>query len=271
MREMSQEAGPALPPITVRSVTTLLTRPALRAQESARSTLAARAYALSTPSPQPAPKPIGLKFSLIWKLKWLNEHKEPLWRLSLNGFPGRHLLHSCPCGGHHPSSFPSSQRALAWRDHHYWLCPLAQAIVSSISKALLPPLNITLECHHFWLLSPPHTSIHEGVWSVIATAAIAAMDTARRYMIKCHLEDTERHSSQHLITDFFHLTHPTHVRISPLSRASRFAASRFWALVRDFAELNPSVPSSWVEEKTKLQGHPILSSADGQTLVFEPP
>ena len=101
-----------------------------------------------------------------------------------------------------------------------------------------------------------------------------AMDSARRYMIKCHLEDVDQPQAQSLITDFFHSSQPslpTPVRLSPLSRASRFATFRLWALVRDYADLNPLVPSSWVADKLKLHGHPILSSIDGTSLVFEPP
>ena len=273
MCEMSQPNGPALAPLSVRSATALLTRPALAAQAVARSTFIARANANSQ-HPSSLQNPKADLFSRVWKLRWLNDHKEPIWRLSLNGIPGRHLLHSCPCGGHHPPSIHQAERSLAWRDHHYWLCPLAQTIVSSISQALPNTHNINLECHHIWLLSPPHHSIHQGVWSVVATAAIAAMDSARRYMIKCHLEDVDQPQAQSLITDFFHSSQPslpTPVRLSPLSRASRFATFRLWALVRDYADLNPLVPSSWVADKLKLHGHPILSSIDGTSLVFEPP
>ena len=106
---------------------------------------------------------------------------------------------------------------------------------------------------------------------MIASAAIAAMDSARRYMVKCHLEDQP--SSQRLITDFFSHAHSSanpSVRLTPLSRASHFAVFRLWTLVRDFADLNPRIPSHW-QALDKLHGHPILLSIDGQTLVYEPP
>ena len=100
------------------------------------------------------------------------------------------------------------------------------------------------------------------------------MDSARRYMIKCHLEDVNQPQAQSLITDFFHSSQPsqpTPVRLSPLNRASRFATFRLWALVRDYADLTPLVPATWFADKLKLHGHPILSSIDGTSLVFEPP
>ena len=260
-----------LQPLTVSSATSLLIRPHIAAQMLVRSTYISRALQLGLNQPTSLPNPSSLTSSLtkVWKLTWLNVHKEPLYRLSINAIAGRHLLHTCPCRGHNPANFPPSERALAWRDHHFWMCPIPQAIISALSAALPPSLNITLECQHLWLLSPPHPSIHDGVWSVIATAAIAAMDSARRYMIKLHLN----RDPQRLITDFFRpsgtLLRPF-VSHAPLARASRFAVYRFWALVRDFADLNPHIPSHW-RALDKLPGHPFLSSIDGQTLVYEPP
>lgn len=269
---IQQPQNQDLQPVSVKSATSILIKPALAAQISARATFISRAVNLGLHPPITSPTPTAFSSSLtrVWKLTWLNHHKEPLFRLSLNGFPGRHLLHPCPCGGHVPSSSPTVDRALAWRDHHFWLCPVAQAIVVALAAALPASLCITLECRHLWLLSPPHPSLHADVWSVIATAAIAAMESARRYMVKVHLNHDY---SQQLITNFFRPSDPSHpplVNVSPLSRASRFAVFRFWALIRDFVDLNTLIPSHW-RALDKLQGHPILSSLDGKTLLFEPP
>ena len=267
------EIGGVSRPLTVKSATSLLTLPYRIKRNEAHALYAERAVAndlLPFGSEITRLQPFLKALQLVWKTPWLNVHKEPLWRLAINGIPGRHLHHDCPCSQHKPCSFPSDKRSIAWRDHHFWSCPLPQSLFSVISQSLSFPI----QCHHVWLLHTPHHTMHRGAWSIMATAAIAALDSARRYLIKCHLEDHDQDDGQTLITDFFTPTSspssPARTCRSPLERAQRFAVERFWALLQDFADLHPTIPSTWTNVQL-LRGHPIFSSPDGSSLVFKPP
>jgi len=80
--------------------------------------------------------------SSVWALKWENKHKEVLWRLVYDGFPTAARMHKtdrpCACGVIMPD----------WQ-HHFWSCPVAQAVVQTV-RAQLPPEVAVLQVH-LWL------------------------------------------------------------------------------------------------------------------------
>lgn len=121
----------------------------------------------------------------VWKLPWDNRWKEAWWRLLLGGLPGAGghgvcLRGACPCGWALPNFFDAQQGAAAQQAHVMWECIPAQA-VRALLQHHLPPSTPLLP-HHLWLLSPPHPSVHPGVWAVVGLAALHAIYSARSYM-----------------------------------------------------------------------------------------
>jgi hypothetical protein len=180
----------------------------------------------------------------LWSMRWENERKEPFWRLVYNAFPTAARLHvnqPCCCGA----------AATADRQHHFWDCPVAQAVISTISGAasVQQPLEAPLSKASIWLARAPAT-VYNGVWDVVCLAAVAAMDHGRRCM---YALSTGPPSAT-----------PFHVI------ASRSAVARFWSLLADFVSLR-CVPASW---RNSLQpGHPFITfdPASGTFQVARPP
>ena len=69
----------------------------------------------------------------LWQLPWENSHKEALWRLAVDGVPLLGNTHiggvpaACKCGMDLGGASP--------RLHHFWACPVAQAVVGAVSGA----------------------------------------------------------------------------------------------------------------------------------------
>lgn len=156
----------------------------------------------------------------LWQIPWENCHKEPFWRLVYDAFPTAarmHLDQPCLCGG-----------APADLEHHFWACPVAAAVTTSISAAILEhrpaaaaaPITVS----QLWLGRPPH-GVHEGVWHVVCLAAIEAMDSGRRRMYAMSVAPNP---------------HPPSI----VATCGRHAVARFWSLLADFVALR-RVPSRW--------------------------
>jgi hypothetical protein len=120
----------------------------------------------------------------VWKLPWEAEYKDTLWRLAVNGIQGAGgagicFARSCPCG--------YAMTPYHWRHNHshlhhlhsFWSCPVAVAIRRQLETHLNTP---QLSRSALWLLTPPTHHINTGVWQVVCTAAISAMDLGRRCM-----------------------------------------------------------------------------------------
>lgn len=270
-------------PLTVKSATTLQIRGRLENQRVARQAYARCALAeggggLGGGGGQPQPplamavRDFEVALKVLWRVPWANVHKEHLWRLSVNGVRGAggHGLsspHPCPCGwAGPPDADLPEQKAFAWRSHNFWSCPVAMAVTAEILRSL--PSPATLTCAHVWLLRPPSSSVHAGVWGVVAAAAIAAMSFGRKNLIRLHLRQQEElGAGQTLITDYF----PVVAGAPPasiLDRACRRAAGWFWCLLQDFASLQPDIPSGW--GAGPLSSHPFLvvdSSAPSKRII----
>jgi hypothetical protein len=130
----------------------------------------------------------------LWKLRWDNHYKEVYWRVVLNGvataarMPGV-LRHACLCGYNCPDCV-----------HHFWSCPIAQAVVQTIVDQLSPawcthtPGTAPLLMQHIWLMQPPQGSrvVHTCVWRVVCLAAFNAMDVGRRAANQQHVLDRQQ-------------------------------------------------------------------------------
>ena len=179
--------------------------------------------------PPPTATVLGLLPDL-WSLRWDNNIKEIYWRLIYNGLPtADHIANSppCCCGQSTPD-----------RLHHFWTCPVAAAVIQVIANKLSPPQRAFLSCSALWLaVPPPH--IHRGVWYVVCLAAIAAMDSARRWQANPRLKQR-----------------PT------LHSLTNFAIARFWDLLQDFCSC-ALPPMHWYPqhglESAVPFGHPIIS------------
>jgi len=192
----------------------------------------------------PADELLGL-LRRLWRVRWENQHKEPFWRLVYNALPTAARLHldqPCRCGA----------AAAADRHHHFWECPIAQAVVAAISTASaatgqLPPAA-PLSKPSIWLARAP-AAVHSGVWDVVSLSAIAAMDHGRRRMYALSLGPPP----------------PTPLHIT----ASRSAVARFWVLLTDFVAQRCS-PASWRD--TLPPGHPFIcfDPASGTFVVNRP-
>lgn len=161
-------------------------------------------------------------FRRLWRLRWSNELKEPFWRLVYDALPTAarmHQGHPCLCGG-----------TPADREHHYWACPVAQAVVDTVSTAAgrLQPLAAPLAPANVWLARPP-SGVHAGVWDVVCLAVVAAMDHGRRRM--------------------YAVSHGPAIpppAASIVELCGRSAVARFWSHLSDFVALG-CVPAAWRE------------------------
>ena len=105
----------------------------------------------------------------------------------------------------------------------------------------------TVTCAHLWLLRPPDGVTHSGVWGVVAAAAIAAMHSGRKNLVRLHLKQEELVGvGQTVMTDFFPIVSGSPLP-SVMQRATRWAAAWFWCLLQDFTCSQRGIPSQWAE------------------------
>jgi hypothetical protein len=114
----------------------------------------------------------------LWHLPWENGRKEVFWRLAYDALPTAARMHRdqpCECGsGPRPD-----------RHHHFWACPVAQAVVAAVQAALAaaapPPAEqpAPLLPANIWLARAP-PGLDARVWGVVCLAAVEAMNRGRR-------------------------------------------------------------------------------------------
>lgn len=185
-------------------------------------------------------------FKQAWRLPWHNHCKETFWRLAVQGVPwaGGHGLvppAACQCGWDSDRGQATSVQALAWREHCFWSCPIAQGVVAHMQAAL--PTGPSLQRKHVWLLESPDDFVVRGdVWLVVCLAALSAMHLGRRVLYAMSVQDQASQGEvqglrQASLEELWHLSvqsqelAPTQ---SPVHRARCRAAAEFWALLQDF-------------------------------------
>ncbi len=201
------------------------------------------------------------------RLSWDNKRKEVFWRLAVNGVSaaGGHdvvLSGLCPCGrAPDPPAGLSASPGLLGRSHCFWHCRVADAVVTAVRVGLAAGGCDAgaLECAHLWLLEPPAATVHPCAWSVVAVAAICAMEYGRRRMWAMHLGATDTPAAgQTLITDFLHTLTAGPAPADHAERASRTAVATFWKYLQDFVS-DGAVPPTWATDtKLALPSHPFL-------------
>jgi hypothetical protein len=164
----------------------------------------------------------------LWKLPWDNSRKEVFWRLTLDGLPSAARMHmlgvSCDCGVIAPD-----------RQHHFWGCPVAQA-VTQVLQEQLPP-----QCHlqriNVWLCRPPSAALHVGVWQVVCLAAVISMNKGRQIMYKLSTSQPALLAQQRVVV------------------ACKVAVATFWDMLMDFVGVGLCNPL-WLLEVG--HAHPFL-------------
>jgi hypothetical protein len=282
--------------LTVRAGTALQQGPLLALRRGAHAVFIAAATGAPVAGVVPA-QHVALHATLqrAWALKWENQQKEVLWRMTVQGVRGvaAHglpTLHPCPCGGLAPGAC-----AAAALQHHFWSCPVAAAVVGELQRGwaagegALSALVPSLRREDVWLLAPPvrpsggqqQRRMHGGVWAVVCLAALTAMDHGRRALVSMHLarEEAGRREEQRrqqggggrqlsLYAAWGLPPPPPPPLPSLVPRAAGAAAARFWSLLADFAELGVA-HKSW--DSLAGEGHPYLVRHGEGVRVVVPP
>jgi hypothetical protein len=227
----------------------------------------------------------------VWHLPWHNCHKEVLWRLAVHGVPwaGGHDIvpaQPCSCGWQAPDPSNTHLASLAWREHCFWSCPVAQQVVDQLRRALPP--TVTVSRAHVWLLlSPNGIVVRPDVWMVVGLAALSAMLLGRR-VLHANLSAAAQQPQQ----SSDHLRQATLEEVLGVAslasqdgpagpdyvqQAGVRAAAEFWALLQDFACMHDGYfQGPWWEQGKRSSlplAHPFLAGCGvpGSVKVLVPP
>ena len=164
----------------------------------------------------------------LWRLPWDNRAKELFWRLTVDGKPTLARMHavgdSCACGAVAPG-----------RLHHYWECPVAEAVVRELSRCL--PRGVALHQVHVWVGRKPMQGLHGGVWLVVCQAALLAMDHGRAMLYRWRQQQRAGEAlPQRLVT-----------LQQRLQVAQQRAVATLWDRLHDFAGLG-LCPPQWLTQ-----------------------
>jgi hypothetical protein len=128
----------------------------------------------------------------LWRVSWELQHKEPMWRLVLQGVPGAggHGISTrapCACGWRVPEGLVGScpEGARLWRQHVFWDCPVARAVLAELQRGLrgarAEPVALTR--FDVWAMSPPlGLRLDAAAWAALCAAAVAAMAFGKRLL-----------------------------------------------------------------------------------------
>jgi hypothetical protein len=166
--------------VTVKTATAILMERQLSARHGLQLQFCqqARGLAAAVPSDE---NQLNELLPRLWKSPIRNAVKEPFWRLVVNALPTAQRRHShgesCVCG----APFPG-------RPHHFWVCPVAAAVVRDIQRRQLDAFAVTanrpiqqLSALNIWLAKVP-VGVLPWVWLMVCLAAIASMDHGRAAM-----------------------------------------------------------------------------------------
>ena len=171
-------------------------------------------------------------------MRWDNHYKEVYWRMTLDALPAAarlHGPHACPCAPAH-----AAPTDLA---HHFWSCPVAEAVCAELRGALGGQALLTRAA--VWLMAPP-PGVHASVWRVVCVAAVVAMRWGWLSLVGSRRAP--------LGTDL------------RVALACRVAATGFWDLLADYLERGRP-PRGWVRLPP---GHPFFAVVAGGVVVRRP-
>ena len=169
---------------------------------------------------QPGGHPLPLVTDVLarwWKVRVPNFYKEAAWRLTLDGHPTAARMQR-PAGAS-PSCCAACGVATPGFAHHFWSCPVADAVRGEVEAQLRAKgwlaADRRLRCAELWMGVKPHHALHRMVWDMVCLAAIHAMNAGRGCAWKV---------SHQLPT-------PDLVR----AVAVKVARATFWSVLADFA------------------------------------
>ena len=271
--------------LTVSDATTRLLRPTATARMAMQRRYVGTAHLLQPAAGPSEPALQGLRQGLaaLWRVRCSNEHKEILWRLTLQGVAGAggHAVPrtavACPC-----SNFicrpvgPDDRVACSWlqQRHAFWTCPIAQSVVRAVQAVLRdahPAWAGPLTPSHLWLLQPPPIPMLQPVvWALVCAVALAAVDRGRRFLWG-RLGDTNVAGPQQLtLRQAWGLDRQRAQAPAPvLQQAQRRAVADLWFRLRDTAHFTSPVPKSW--RSSVGPAHPFLGLDVGLQLRFTVP
>jgi hypothetical protein len=246
-----------MPAMTVRLFTAVQWQFASAAVSARHTAFVEAVQAMVGPGAQPVSQQELLRFLRgVWRLRWDNGRKEVVWRLVFDAFPTAARMHkddcACACGEAVPG----------WQ-HHFWGCPVAQAVVAAMQHQL-SVLAVQLQPVHLLLGRCPHPALHPGVWQVAVVAALLGMQKGMRVQAKWAIARAQGAVvPQHLVTS-----------AQRVQVASQLAVATLWDMLQDFVCLR-LYPHEWIIGVGVEQGvgpaHPFLAtglSAAGQQVLL---
>ncbi len=147
---------------------------------------------------------------------------------------------SCGCGVY-PAGQPGGPSP---RLHHFWACPVAQAVVDQLSITIVRPISRA----EVWLAQTLE-GVEQCVWDVVVLAAITTMEQGRRFMAATLAGDPQEAPGPSL-----------------LERAITRVVVDFWGRLRGFAALG--LPrKGWGQVGPR---HPFLRGVAGELQCARP-
>ena len=140
----------------------------------------------------------------------------------------------CACGGDVGDS-P--------RMHHFWACPIAQAVVGALSEVG----GVAVSRDALWLAVCPG-GLQQGVWDVVCLAALTAIERGRRYArtrVRAHGPAA-----------------------TLVQRACACAVADLWGRLSGFVSLQRVPKRGWASVPPE---HPFVGLIDGRRLVLNQP
>ncbi|PNW71794.1 hypothetical protein CHLRE_16g686641v5 [Chlamydomonas reinhardtii] len=194
----------------------------------------------------------------LWQeVRWERRHFETLWRLAIDAVPlpgNSHMplarREPCGCGQHgHGGAVAGAHAAAAPtpRQHHFWDCAVAKAVVAQINAHNPGPAPISQA--QLWLVQAP-PGFQQCVWDVVVMAALAATEHGR-----VRLRGMTRAAAA--------LGIQTAAAAAP---EAAVAVADFWSRLMQFAELG--VPHKGWDGIDAT--HPILAVVNGEMLCALP-
>jgi hypothetical protein len=229
----------------VKQLTLLQLQPLRAAREAKWADFLAEAGQGAPPDEAPTAAELRCLLRQLWKLRWDNQRKDVFWRLVLDGRPTAARMDmqadKCVCGVRVPG-----------RLHHYWQCPVAQAVVHALQREM-PQLQQQLLPVHVWVARAPAGWVHRGVWRVVALSAVLAMDKGRKLLYKWKQQQPHQQILQ---------TPQQQQQV-----AAAVAVATLWDMLADWVGLG-LYPATWALEVPA--GHPFVAPVAG-TLQVRPP
>ena len=228
--------------LTVRGATELQLGPE-RGQKEERQR---KYYALATGAQGDAPEAaeaVQAWLGRAWGTGWDNRMIETPFLLAYNGHGTaerrRAAGETCSCGFVCPG-----------RVHHFWDCPVAEAVLSAVRSGMPPGTILTRK--HVWLGRVPGCQIDRGVWQVVAVAALEAMAKGRSRLIREKLSGEAGDPP----------THPPGAEAT--AAAGAHAAQSFWTSLQEYVSMR-HWPRGW--EHSLAQDGPFLQRQRGTLVV----